>query len=167
MGNRPPASLFLWSAFSVILLLAGIALLGWHHAVTAARREEPHKLPLTDPMAQVQVTPSMMASAKYFWVLLGMFLLQILLGSIAAHYQIEGQYLYGLNVSEILSYSLTRTWHTQLSIRWIATAWLATGLYMASAISGHEPIYQRPGVNILLVAWSSSLSARLSGNGSR
>src|SRR5690606_33470304 len=34
VGNRPPASTFLWSAFSVTFLLAGIALLGWHHAVT-------------------------------------------------------------------------------------------------------------------------------------
>ncbi len=151
VGNSPPASLFLWSAFSVILLLAGIALLGWHHAVTAGREREPQALPATDPMSRVQVTPSMKAAATYFWVLLGMFLLQILLGSITAHYQIEGQYFYGINVSEVLPYSLTRTWHTQLAVLWIATAWLATGLYMGPAISGHEPRYQRLGVNVLLI----------------
>lgn len=151
VGNRPPASLFLWSAFSVILLLAGIALLGWHHAVTAGRAEEPHRLPAIDPMSRVLVTPSMKAAAKYFWVLLAMFLLQILLGSITAHYQVEGQVLYGLNLSEVLPYSLTRTWHTQLAVLWIATAWLATGLYMGPAISGHEPKYQRLGVNVLFV----------------
>jgi nitric oxide reductase subunit B len=149
VGNRPPASLFLWSAFSVILLLAGIALLGWHHAVTAGRAEGPHELPAIDPMSRVQVTPSMKAAAKYFWALLAMFLLQILLGTITAHYQVEGQVLYGLNLSEVLPYSLTRTWHTQLAVLWIATAWLATGLYMGPAISGHEPKYQRLGVNVL------------------
>jgi nitric oxide reductase subunit B len=149
VGNKPTASLFLWSAFSVILLLAGIALLGWHHAVTTGRHQRPHELPVTDPMLQVVVTPSMKATAKYFWVLLGMFLLQILLGSITAHYQIEGQEQYGFNLSDILPYSLTRTWHTQLSILWIATAWLATGLYVGPAISGHEPKYQRLGVNLL------------------
>src|SRR5680860_217594 len=149
VGNRPPASLFLWSAFSVILLLAGIALLGWHHAVTAGRAEEPHALPATDPMSRVQITPSMQAVAKYFWVPLGMFLLQILLGTITAHYQVEGQVLYGLRLSEVLPYSLTRTWHTQLAVLWIATAWLATGLYIGPAISGHEPTYQRLGVNVL------------------
>ena len=51
VGNTPPASLFLWSAFSVILLLAGIALLGWHQAVTEGRHREPHELPATDPMS--------------------------------------------------------------------------------------------------------------------
>ena len=151
VGNKPPASLFLWSAFSVILLLAGIALLGWYHAVTSGRHQEPHELPATDPMSRVVVTPSMKAAAKYFWVLLGMFLLQILLGTITAHYQVEGQVLYGLHLSEILPYSLTRTWHTQLAVLWIATAWLATGLYMGPAISGHEPKYQRLGVNILFI----------------
>ena len=50
-ATRPPASLFLWSAFSVILLLAGIALLGWHQAVTEGRHREPHELPATDPMS--------------------------------------------------------------------------------------------------------------------
>jgi nitric oxide reductase subunit B len=149
VGNTPPAALFLWSAFSVILLLAGIALLGWHHAVTAGRHEDHHQLPATDPMARVLVTPSMQAAAKFFWVLLGMFLLQIMLGTITAHYQVEGQFFYGVNLSEVLPYSLTRTWHTQLAVLWIATAWLATGLYMGPAISGHEPNYQRLGVNIL------------------
>ena len=151
VGNKPPASLFLWSAFSVILLLAGIALLGWHHAVTTGRHQEPHELPATDPMSRVVVTPSMKAAAKYFWVLLAMFLLQIALGTITAHYQVEGQVLYGINLSEVLPYSLTRTWHTQLAVLWIATAWLATGLYMGPAISGYEPKYQRLGVNILFV----------------
>jgi len=151
VGNRPSASMFLWSAFSVIFLIAGIALLGWHHAVTAGRREEPHKLPATDPMRKVVVTPSMKATAKYFWVLLAMFLVQILLGAITAHYQIDGQEQYGFNLSNILPYSLTRTWHTQLAIMWIATAWIATGLYMGPAISGHEPRFQRLGVNVLLI----------------
>ncbi|MBL4953972.1 cbb3-type cytochrome c oxidase subunit I, partial [Neobacillus sp. YIM B02564] len=147
VGNRPPASTFVWSAFSVIFVIAGIALLGWHHAVSAGRREESHSFPATDPMSMVRVTPSMKATAKYFWLLLAMFLLQILLGSITAHYQIEGQYQYGVNLSDILPYSITRTWHTQLAVLWIATAWLATGLYIAPAISSHEPKFQRLGVN--------------------
>src|SRR5205085_2769475 len=45
--------------------------------------------------------------------------------------------------------ALTRTWHTQLAVLRIAVAWLATGLYIGPAISGHEPKYQRLGVNLL------------------
>ena len=152
IGNRPPASTFLWSAFSVLFLIAGIALLGWHHAVTHGTTEEPHRLPDSDPLALVRVTPSMRATAKYFWIVLALFLVQILLGAITAHYQVEGQNLYGFELAEVLPYSLTRTWHTQLAVLWIATAWLGTGLYIAPAISGHEPPYQRLGVNFLFVS---------------
>ncbi|MBI2739026.1 MAG: nitric-oxide reductase large subunit [Rhodospirillales bacterium] len=152
VGNRPPASTFIWSAFSVTFLLAGIGLLGWHYAVTHGRGEEPHRLPPFDPMRAIRPTPSMLATAKYFWVLLALFLVQIALGAITAHYQVEGQQAYGYPLSEVLPYSLSRTWHTQLAVLWIAVAWLGTGLYIAPAISGYEPPYQRLLVNVLWLA---------------
>ena len=149
VGNTPPSSLFLWTVFSVLFLIAGIALLGWHYAVNHSKEEAPIKLPATDPLASVVVTPSMRATAKYFWVVMALFLVQILLGATTAHYQVEGQEAYGFALAEILPYSLTRTWHTQLAVLWIATAWLGMGLYIAPAISGHEPKFQRLGVNFL------------------
>ena len=151
VGNVPPANAYVWTVFSVLFLIAGIALLGWYYAVTHGKEERVDKLPDSDPLAMVTVTPSMHATAKYFWVVLALFLVQILLGGITAHYQVEGQEFYGYALSEILPYSLTRTWHTQLAVLWIATAWLGTGLYIAPAISGHEPKFQRLGVNLLWV----------------
>src|SRR4029453_9667297 len=101
-------------------------------------------------LAMVRVTPSMRATAKYFWVVLALFLTQILLGAITAHYSVEGQQLYGMPLADVLAYSLTRTWHTELAVLWIATAWLGTGLYIGPAISGHDTKFQRLGVNLLL-----------------
>ena len=54
-------------------------------------------------------------------------------------------------LANILPYSLSRTWHTQLAVLWIATAWLGMGLYIGPAISGHEPKFQRLGVNVLFI----------------
>ena len=127
VGNKPPPSTYLWTVFSVLFLLAGIGLLGWYHAVTEGKSEKVARLPESDPLAMVAVTPSMRATAKYFWVVIALFLVQILLGAITAHYQVEGQQLYGIALSDVLPYSLTRTWHTQLAVLWIATAWLGTG----------------------------------------
>ena len=149
VGNTPPTSLFVWTSFSVLFLLAGIALLGWYHATH--KEEAPTRLPERDPLADVVVTPSMRATAKYFWVVVALFLVQILLGAFTAHYQVEGHDFYGIALSEVLPYSLTRTWHTQLAVLWIATAWLGMGLYIGPAISGHEPKFQRLGVNVLWV----------------
>ena len=152
VGNTPPPALWVWSAFSVLFLIAGIAILGWHYAVTHGRGEEAHQIPASDPFATLKITPSMRATAKYFWVVLALFIAQILLGATTAHYQVEGQEAYGFALAEYLPYSLARTWHTQLAVLWIATAWLATGLYIGPALSGHEPKYQRFGVNFLFVS---------------
>lgn len=150
VGNQATSSTFLWTVFSVLFMIAGIGLLGWHYAVYHGK-EGPLTPPVTDPLRGIVITPSMKATAKYFWLVLALFLVQILLGATTAHFQVEGQYFYGFKLSEILPYSLTRSWHTQLAVLWIATAWLATGLYVAPAISGHEPKFQRFGVNFLFV----------------
>jgi nitric oxide reductase subunit B len=147
VGNTPPSHMLMWTVFSVLFLIAGIALLGWHHA--RHKDEGPPVLPAADPLAMIRITPSMRATAKYFWLVVALFLTQILLGAITAHYQVEGQEAYGFQLADVLPYSLTRTWHTQLAVLWIATAWLGMGLYIGPAISGHEPKYQRLGVNVL------------------
>lgn len=148
VGNVPTSSTFMWSMFSILFMIAGIALLAWHYAVWHDR-DPPPTPPVRDPTEKIVVTPSMRAVAKYFWLVMAMFLVQILFGATTAHYQIEGQQAYGFALADILPYTLTRSWHTQLAILWIATAWLATGLYLGPAISGREPKYQRLGVNIL------------------
>ncbi|MDI3263138.1 MAG: nitric-oxide reductase large subunit [Fulvimonas sp.] len=150
VGNTPTSTSFLWSVFSVLFLICGIGLLGWHHAVQS-RHEVPAAPPARDPLADLAPTPSMKATAKYFWTVLALLLVQILFGATTAHYQVEGQQAYGFALANVLPYSLTRTWHTELAVLWIATAWLATGLYMAPAIGGVEPKFQRLGVNFLWV----------------
>ncbi len=148
VGNTPTANAFLWTVLSVLFMIAGIALLGWHYAVYHGRDDAPTP-PKTDPLRGINITPSMRATAKFFWLVLALFLVQILLGATTAHYQVEGQDFYGLPLANVLPYSLTRSWHTQLAVLWIAVAWLGTGLYIAPAISGHEPKWQRAGVNFL------------------
>lgn len=150
VGNRATPTAFMWSIFSVLFMILGIGLLGWYHAVQS-HNEAPAAPPARDPLADLKPTPSMKATAKYFWTVLALFLTQILLGATTAHFQVEGQQAYGFALANILPYSLTRTWHTELAVLWIATAWLATGLYMAPAIGGIEPKFQRLGVNVLWV----------------
>src|SRR3954464_5906299 len=147
VGNTPPAHLLMWTVFSVLFLIAGVALLGWNHA--RHKDEAPPQIPASDPLALIRITPSMRATAKYFWLVIALFLAQILLGAITAHYQVEGQEAYGFQLANVLPYSLSRTWHTQLAVLRIATAWLGMGLDIGPAISGHEPKFQRLGVNVL------------------
>lgn len=150
IGNEPTGGMLLWTGFSVILLLAGIGLMVWFYAVS--KKEEENEAPAAYPLKDVGQTPSQRATLKYFWVVTLLILVQVLLGVITAHYGVEGQAFYGFPLSEWLPYSISRTWHVQLAIFWIATSWLATGLYYAPAISGKEPKYQKLGVDFLFIA---------------
>lgn len=152
VGNKATGSLILWTGFSVIMLLIGIGLLAFYHARSKGAEESRDHLPEKDPLLGLSPTPSMKATLKYFWIVCALFLAQVLFGVITAHYGVEGNRFYGLPLAGILPYSIARTWHVQLAIFWIATSWLATGLYIAPAVSGHEPKYQKLGVNILFIA---------------
>ncbi|HEY0985745.1 MAG TPA: nitric-oxide reductase large subunit [Kofleriaceae bacterium] len=150
IGNRPTSDAIVWTGVSILMLLAGIGGLAlWH----AARRkdDEPDTLPRRDPLLGSSPTPSQLATVKYFWVVCGLFVLQLLVGIITAHYGVEGSSFYGIPLAKILPYSVARTWHIQLGIFWIATAWLAAGLAIAPSV-GTEPRGQKLGVNVLFCA---------------
>ncbi|PKN56146.1 MAG: nitric oxide reductase large subunit [Deltaproteobacteria bacterium HGW-Deltaproteobacteria-14] len=150
IGNAPTSASVLWSILSVVVLLLGIGGLVWFMA--AKRKAEPlHVVPDRDPLLGLVATPSMRATKKYFWTAIALFLTQVGLGAITAHYGVEGDGFFGVPLDQILPYTVARTWHTQLGIFWIATTWVATGLYIAPAVSGHEPRWQRLGVNVLYV----------------
>lgn len=153
IDNNPTSSIVLWSVISFIVLLAGIGAMVWYMAAQrhAEEGEPAVEVPRTDPLLALQTTPSMRAVLKYFWVVAALALVQVGLGAVTAHYGVEGEGFYGIPLAEWLPYSVARTWHTQLGIFWIATAWLATGLFVAPAVSGKEPRFQRFGVNFLFV----------------
>ncbi|MEO6063075.1 MAG: nitric-oxide reductase large subunit [Thermoflexales bacterium] len=156
VGNTPTGAIFLWTFVSIFVLLAGSGGLVWYYAreFDVWRRDiEPiDGFATTDLFGGAVITPSMRATAKYFFVVTAMFFAQVLLGIVTAHYAVEGQGLYGLPMAEYFPYAVTRTWHTQLAILWIATAWLATGLYVAPLLGGREPKFQRLGVNFLFLS---------------
>lgn len=153
VGNRPTGEAVVWSVISFVLLLAGVGALVWYYAAERHRSAgELHEAPQNDPLLSgLRLTPSMKATIPYFWIVAALIMVQILMGVLTAHYGVEGSGFYGIPLDRWFPYSVTRTWHTQLGIFWIATAWLATGLFIAPAVSGYEPPFQRAGVLFLLV----------------
>ncbi|HEX8746593.1 MAG TPA: nitric-oxide reductase large subunit [Pyrinomonadaceae bacterium] len=162
VGNRPTGSAVVWSVISFVLLLAGIGGMVWYFA--SEKREAMHgEVPQRDPLLGLKATPSQRATIKYFFVVAALLVVQIGLGAVAAHYGVEGSSFYGIPLDRWLPYSVARTWHTQLGIFWIATSWLATGLFIAPAVSGYEPPKQRLLVNLLFVAVVLVVVGSLSG----
>jgi nitric oxide reductase subunit B len=150
VGNKMTDSAALWSMVSIVLLLGGIAAMLWLHG--SERTQAEAQPPKADPLLGAVATPSMKATRKYFFAVLGLMLLQIGMGVVTAHYAVEGQSFFGLPLAQVLPYVVSRTVHTQVGIFWIATAWLATGLYIAPLLSGREPKLQKLGVDLLFWA---------------
>lgn len=150
VGNVMTGSAAMWSMASIVLLIAGIAAMLWFHGGQA--HEEDLAPPAADPFLKIVATPSMKATRKYFFAVIGLLLLQIGMGAVTAHYAVEGEAFFGIPLAQVLPYVVSRTVHTQVGIFWIATAWLATGLYIAPLLSGVEPRLQKLGVDVLFWA---------------
>jgi nitric oxide reductase subunit B len=162
VANNPTSGAVMWSIVSVVALLAGIGGLVWWSS--SQEKETIHgPYPQRDPFLGLHPTPSQRATIKYFLVVVALWGVQILMGMFTAHYGVEGQGFYGFPLDKYLPYAITRTWHLQLAIFWIATSWLATGLYVGPAVSGHEPKFQRLGVNVLFVALVLVVGGSLAG----
>ncbi|MBS5827941.1 MAG: nitric-oxide reductase large subunit [Campylobacter concisus] len=153
IDNVPTSENVFWSIASVVILLAGVGFLVWFSSFYGKKDDEKLEPISEDPLKKLNLTPSQKALKKYLFVTLALFAFQILIGGFTAHYTVEGQEFYGINLSAYIPYSLARTWHIQASIFWIATGFLAAGLFLAPIINGgKDPKFQKLGVDLLFYA---------------
>ena len=141
VGNHATAETVLWSVLSLIALLGGIGLLlaafgrwnflGWHG------REE-QRISFRPP-DEVVLTPAQRSCAWFFLVMSLLFLLQTLLGGATQHYRAEIADFFGFDLARVLPFNIARAWHLQLAIFWVATSYLAAGIFLAPMITGREP----------------------------
>jgi nitric oxide reductase subunit B len=152
VGNSPTSDAILWSALSLITLLGGTAIvlfsfgkfnfLGW-------KGKGEHIHPQMSPGV---ATESQQATIKYFVIVAFLFLLQVLVGGATAHYRADPGSFYGIDFPTFFPSNIFRTWHLQLAVFWIATGYIAGGLFLAISLGGIEPKGQVKGVNLLFVA---------------
>src|SRR6185295_13347135 len=154
-GNAPSTAAYFWSAMSLVTLLGGLgavlfffgkfAFLGWHAATPGGHAQDGRLLAW-------KPTGSQKATGLFLAVVAVLFLAQSLCGGALAHYRVEPGSFYGFDLAKWLPYNLLRTWHLQLAVFWIATAWVAGGLFLAPLMGGGEPRGQRTGAFVLLGA---------------
>ncbi|BAS28583.1 nitric-oxide reductase large subunit [Limnochorda pilosa] len=141
----------IWSsALSVallVLLTAGVLLVFFRGRLSMDAAANPNP---PQPQ-QLPVTPSQRTVAYFIALVAGLFLTQTLLGGYLAHSFSEPTF-FGLDLEPLLPFQVARGWHLQLAIFWIATAWMAAGLYIAPLVSRSEVRGQNLLVKILLGA---------------
>lgn len=149
IGNQPPGQFLVWSIVSVIVLIAAIALFLFVY-LEQESSDEVQAVP-QQPALRL-ATPSQKVSSLFFGVAMALFLVQIIMGMVTAHYAVEGDSFYGVPIQQFMPYAASRTWHLQLAVFWIATCWLAAGLYFGPRFGKQEPKGQAWGNGGLLIA---------------
>jgi len=160
VGNEPLPDALIWSIVSVILLILVIALVLFSYL--KYMREEDYQVKLQTDFPEPAPTGSQKATLPYFVIAIVLFNLQILMGAIVGHYTVEGAGFYGIPLASFLPYAIARTWHLQLAIFWIATCFLAAGLFIGPFV-GKEPKKQGTLVTVLLGAVAVVLVGTLVG----
>jgi nitric oxide reductase subunit B len=145
VDNTPTANVVVWSVLSLIALLSGVGLLfgafgrwggrlGWHGREQAT-------LSFRSP-GDVALTPAQRATAWFFFVMAALFLIQTIVGAASQHYRAEITGFFGFDLAQVFPYNLMRTWHVQLALFWVATSFVAAGIFLAPMIARREPRHQ-------------------------
>ena len=152
VGNLLTSDAVLWSALSVVMLLAGLACvlvvfgkfdyLGWKGGPEGVYPK----------MLAGEATAGQKATIKYFVIVALLFLTQVMIGGALAHYRADPGNFYGIDLAQYLPSNILRTWHLQLAIFWIATAYVAGGLLLASSLNQKEPRGHATGIHMLFWA---------------
>lgn len=152
-ANVMSADSMIWTAISVAILVAGIGIIIYFQRRymfdIQATYTSGDKMPIIN--TNLSITNSQRKVAKFFVVVVGLFLIQILLGELMAHYYVENEF-FGIPLQKIWPFNLAKAWHLQLVIFWVATTWLATGIYIVPRVLGHEP--KRQGLLVDLLFWA-------------
>ncbi len=152
-GNTLPSAGILWTAISVTLLIAGLAFIIYiqkrYEFDMKPTYESERELPKIE--VDSKITDSQRKVGKYLVVVMLLFLVQILLGELLAHYYVENKF-FGIEIQRLFPFNIVKTWHVQLVIFWVATTWLAAGIYIVPKVLGNEP--KKQGVLVDILFWA-------------
>jgi nitric oxide reductase subunit B len=149
VGNTPTTATFRWTwiSFCFTFFAFGAVLYIYERFLNT-----PDDQAMDPVLAGFQpLTPSQRRVGKYFVVVAAVLLLQILAGSIMAHYYSERAGFYGIPIDSVLPFNFLRDVHIQSPIVWIGLSWIAAALFLGPAISRREAKGQ--GLLVDLLFW--------------
>ncbi|MFC6976950.1 nitric-oxide reductase large subunit [Halomicroarcula sp. GCM10025709] len=156
-GNDATAAAMTWSVIAMILLVGAAGFGIWLYRSIELPEPSADGLSVPEP-ADVEIFPSQRAALRFIPVAAGLFLSQVLLGGLLAHFYIERagffgiEELFGVHILQLLPFAIAKTWHIDLGILWIAATWLGAGLFLPPLLTGHEPKRQSTYIDGLLGA---------------
>lgn len=164
-GNVPSGPVTFWSVLGLFALVVGLGAVMFSRGrleLRLQREEGDEARPLcttrdTDAFAP---TPTQRATYKFFAVAATLFLLQVTAGLMTIHGFVNYT---GIDLGALIPITVSRSWHLQLALLWIATCWIAASIFALPMMAGGEPRGQLRLVNLLFVMLAVVVGGMLAG----
>ncbi|MCI0539518.1 MAG: cbb3-type cytochrome c oxidase subunit I [Verrucomicrobiales bacterium] len=154
-GNLPHGGLVLWSIIGTLVVILTIGVLFYYYGkmdMQGVEEQQKSRMPplaTTEAVDRFKPTPTQRATYKFFAVAAILFLVQVLAGLITIG-DFIGLFAYlGIPMDRWLPVTVTRGWHSQISILWIAVCWFAATIWVLPLICRPEPRGQLQWINAL------------------
>ena len=164
-GNIPTPSVILWSVIGMLFLIFGLGavLCVYGYYAKDSQLQVKENLVSSKSIETSDPSASQRATYKFFVVAVSLFFIQIVAGVLTIHDFVGFTTFFGYNISEFLQITITRSWHVQLSVLWIATCWIAGSIFLLPGIYRHEPKHQVTLINVLFGLLVSVVVGMLAG----
>ncbi len=154
VGNTPTTPTILWSVLGLmafVLCCGGVLYYIGQYNQLSSKFFAPDKKDylILERINQYSPTLSQKATFKFFVVAAILFLLQVSCGIFTLNDFINFFQYININLAEYLPVTVTRSWHTMLSIYWISTCWIASSIFILPILTGQEIQGQAKRINIL------------------
>ena len=136
VGNTPTGDTFRWTwiSFCFTFFAFGAVIFIYQRFLN-----DPDEGPMDPVLGSFKtLTASQRRIWKYFLVVAAMLLVQVLAGTLMAHYYTERSGFYGIPIGKYLPFNFLRDVHIQAPIVWIGIAWIGGALFLAPSIAGAE-----------------------------
>jgi len=154
-GNTPTAGVVFWSVIGALVLILSMGVVFYFYgkmdreAVLEAQRSKTPPLATSAVVEASRPTRTQRACYKFFAVAAALFLVQVLAGLLTIGDFVGFFTSLGIPVAQDLPVTVTRAWHTQIAILWIAVCWFAATIWILPLICRPEPRHQLAWVNTL------------------
>lgn len=152
IGNVPSKENYIWTIGGILSLFLTLGLFVYLVHYYRLWYGDPIGTPLAEKLLELPLTSSQAKTAKFFLVVVLLFLLQTCFGGLLAHYTVHPSNFYIQGIADLIPYSWAKSWHLQLAIFWIATTWVASAIYIVPIAGGVEPKKQGWLVHLLFAA---------------
>ncbi len=153
-GNTPTSPVILWSVIGLLafVLMCGIVLyfIGQYNQLpNRFFKQGSGPLLTTTRIRNFSPTKTQRASFKFFFVAILLFLLQVSSGIISINEFVDFLGIFGISISGVLPFTVTRSWHLMLALYWISACWIASSIFILPILAKKEIKGQLGLINLL------------------